>query len=166
MSFILVLLPSMPYKMLRNNRLRLRRAHVLERERLAVVIDQNVLAVANVAAKQPFREFVFQLALNRSLERTRAVNRLVPDPHNMSASCVRKLEGDLTIGQPLPQIAELYIHDLLQVFLSQRMEHDNLVDPIQKFRPENFTKLVRGHVGSHNHDRIFKIDRTTLPIRK
>jgi hypothetical protein len=38
-----------------------------ERERVAIVVNENVLTVADVAAEQPFGEFVLQLALDGSL---------------------------------------------------------------------------------------------------
>jgi hypothetical protein len=38
-----------------------------ERERVAVVVNENVLTVADLAAEQSFGEFVFQLALVGSL---------------------------------------------------------------------------------------------------
>src|SRR2546425_12523959 len=56
---------------------------------------------------------------------------------------VGQLERDPSFRQSRAQSIELYLDDLLQVFLAQRMEHDYLVNPTEELRPEVMPHRVK-----------------------
>ena len=77
---------------------------------------------------------------------------------------------------------ELDLDDLLQVLVAQPIEDDDLVDAIQKLRPEMLAQRVhhqaravlarlffgdelRADVRGHDDDRVLEIDRPPLPVR-
>ena len=48
---------------------------------------------------------------------------------------------DLRLLQPAPNAAEQQPHDLRQLLIGQRLEDDDLVDPVQELRPEMLAQL-------------------------
>src|SRR5271169_2485457 len=99
-------------------------------------VDNHFGAVADLAGQQLAAQRGFQLTLDHPPQRTRAVNRIVAAFGEVVARLVGQIELDLALAQPLPQLAELDIHNLAQLLLGQRMEHHDLVDPVEELRPE------------------------------
>ena len=75
----------------------------------------------------------------------------------------------------------------VSMFLIQRMEHDDFVEAVQKLRPESAAEFRKDgvlhpaiffafkraaivehtmapYVGRHDHDNVFEIDRSSLPV--
>ena len=48
----------------------------------------------------------------------------------------RQLQHEVVLGQPLLQVGQQQVHDRRQLGLGQRVEDDDLVDPVQELRPE------------------------------
>ena len=55
----------------------------------------------------------------------------------------------VSVGKPLIQIVHDESDDASDVLLRQRMEHDDLIQPVQEFRAEPASKL--------RHYRVFRI---------
>src|SRR5215475_15030852 len=77
----------------------------------------------------------------------------------------------------------LDLHDGLDLFPAERLEDDDLVDPIEKLRPESLperlqheltqplgllvlSEQVAAEIGGHDHHRVPEIHRPALPIRE
>ncbi len=54
----------------------------------------------------------------------------------LSRASSSKPQGDIALRQALAQPAELDIDDGSNLLAAERMEHHDLVDPIDEFRPE------------------------------
>src|SRR5882757_6630897 len=93
----------------------------------------------------------------------------------------------MALFQPPAQAGKLYLDDLFQLLLAQRMEDDDLVQPVQKLRPEGlpqfteygvlhaaillsfertpiFKHLMASDIGGHDHNDILEIDRAPLSV--
>ena len=128
-------------------------------------------------------------ALNRPLQRPRAVGRIIPLAHELVPGRVGERDVDLALLQPPGQPGDLDIDDLLHVLAPEGVEEDDLVDPVQELRPEVLAKRVHdlppcafvhraalahrslddegaAEVGGHDHDRVLEIDRSSLAIRQ
>src|SRR5262245_28914748 len=82
---------------------------------LRVVADPDVLPIADLALEQQPAQRRLQLALDDPLQRAGTVGRVVADPHQVLLRRVLEFEGDPPLRQPLPQPAQLHVHDLLQM---------------------------------------------------
>ena len=54
-----------------------------------------------------------------------------------------ELDVDLAVLQPLEQAAHLDVDDLLHVLEAERMEEDDLVDPVEELGPEVLPQRLR-----------------------
>ena len=54
----------------------------------------------------------------------------------LSRASSSKPQGDIALRQPLPQASQLDIDDGPNLLAAQRMEHHDLIDPVDEFRPE------------------------------
>src|SRR5690349_5744666 len=93
-------------------------------------------SVANLAREQFPPDRGFELALDHPPERPRTVDRVVAMLGEVVARLIGQFELDLALFEALAQPLDLNIDDLAQLFLVQRMEHDDLVDAVQELRPE------------------------------
>ena len=111
-----------------------------------VVVDDNFFAVVHLAADNQPAESCFHLLLDRSFERPRAIDRIVASLHQMRPRLIRQRELNVAIRQTLAQARELDFHDLLQVLLIEGMEDNDLVDAVEKLRPETAAELVHHRI--------------------
>src|SRR5579884_4238803 len=123
----------------------------LERELppVAVEADPHDVAVAHLAREDLPPERRFDLTLDRALERTRAVRRLVAAAHEVRLRIVGDLQRDPPVAQPFADAVELDLDDLLELVLRQRVEDDDLVDAVEKLRTEALAQLVQ-HGRAHH----------------
>ena len=124
------------------------------------------------------------IILEITFQRTCAVNRIITVIHYHLFGSICKLQRKLLVSQTVAELFDHKIYDLTYIILGQRLEHDNLIQTVQKFRTEMTTKIIhnlflclrfdisllvdtvkkvrRTNVGSHDQDRILKINRTSL----
>src|SRR5471032_2763160 len=135
------------------------------------------------------RERIQHLPLTRPLERPCAVRRVEAFLHEIFLGLVRQLHVNLGLLEPLHQAPELDVDDLLQVLAAERVEEDDLVDPVQELGPEVLTQRlvhlaprafinstafahrlfgdeVAAQIGRHDDDRVLEVDRPALAIRQ
>src|ERR1041384_726424 len=159
------------------------------RESYFVIRDFNAKGrvILHLALEDQPRKRRFDFTLYRALQRSRTVDRIVTRVCEMRLCVLGKLERDPALGKPRSQTVELYVHDLLQVFLRQGVEHDRFVNSVQEFRCEMSPQCVEhsffhslvliafslsailenqmaSDVAGHDDDRVFEIDDSTLPI--
>ena len=82
------------------------------------------------------RQRVFDLLLDRPFEWPRTVHRIKAGLSEPLPGSFGQDYGHFTFREPRMQITELNIDDRANVFLTQRMEYDHIVDPVNEFRPE------------------------------
>src|SRR5215468_9805493 len=82
---------------------------------LPVEINEHGLAVADLAFQDSASERRFDLVLDRSFERARAIVRIEAGANQMRARGVCQLETDVTFCQALSEPVELYFDDLFEV---------------------------------------------------
>ena len=70
------------------------------------------------------------MALQKALERPRAVDRVVGVVDDVLFGRVGHLEGDLLCLQPLSEVLHLQVDDAADVLLAQRLIEDNLVQTV------------------------------------
>src|SRR5690606_32793449 len=94
------------------------------------------VARPEVALQDPLRERIFQLLLNRPLQRPSAVDRIVAGLREVLARRIVEGERDVALAEPPPQVLELDVDDAPQMRALERAEHDDVVDPVDELRPE------------------------------
>src|SRR5215469_14382389 len=99
-------------------------------------VDLDLRMVANLAGEQLASQRRLQFALDKPLQRPRAERRIVAALGQVVSRPVGQLELDLALLQPLAQSDQLYIDNLAQLVARQWMEHNDLVDAVQKLRSE------------------------------
>src|ERR1043165_4414904 len=105
----------------------------------------------------------------------------------MRLGLIREIQRDPTIRQTIAQPSQLYLDDLLQILLAQRMEHNDLINAIQKLGPEvmpqsienavfhlfvsvalKLSVVLQNHlaadVAGHYHDGVLEVHHSTLSI--
>ncbi len=95
-----------------------------------------MVALAELALQHLQGQRVEHAPLDGALERACAVGRIVAFLHQEVLGRVGQLDVNLPILEPLQQAAKLDVDDLLQVLEAERVEEDDLVDPVQELRPE------------------------------
>ena len=100
------------------------------------LVDPDRLAFVEFSFEDLEAERIENLFLDRALQRPRAVNRIVAFARDQCLGGIGQLERDLLLLETFRQAAQLDLDDLLQVLLVQPVEDDDLVDAIQKLRPE------------------------------
>src|SRR5205823_8861784 len=102
-----------------------------------------------LALEQPKRERILDQPLECPLQRPGAVGWIPTCFGHELLRRFRELEPEAALGQPLAQPPELELDDLAQLLPRERLELDDLVDPVQELGPEvlgqNFCRAnVRG----------------------
>src|SRR3954463_7317272 len=67
-----------------------------------IVINDHCLTVADLAFEQAAAQCRLDLLLDDPLERPGAVGRIVADAHHVLLRCLRDLQPDVPLLQPLP----------------------------------------------------------------
>src|SRR5262249_43441152 len=109
----------------------------------------------------------FDFLLDGPLERARAVSRIVPGAYQVALGGVSEFDCNVAFGEALAQPVELDVDDLGHMLFGERVETDDLVDSIEKFRTEAAAQVViASDVRRHDDDRILKVDRAALTVSK
>src|SRR5690242_4534665 len=99
---------------------------LVERKLAVFGIDLDGVATDEFARQDLLRQRVFELRLDRALQRACAVHRIEADVAEQHQCAVGNLEIDLAFLQTLGEIVRLQPRDLADLRLVERMEHHDL----------------------------------------
>src|SRR3954468_23695634 len=152
---------------------------------LRVPIDDDVITFAETPLQHGHRQRILQQPLDRALERPRAERWIVSLRREHLTRRRGQLQRQPTLAQELLEAMELQVDDVLDLALAERSEDDDVVDTVEKLRPEMLAQRIgdlcfdhrpvlacmfedvgAANVRRHDDDRISEIDRPTLRIRK
>src|SRR5438105_5747963 len=120
-----------------------RAAQYAEIELLAVgrQVDFYLVALRKLGKQNLLGERILDELLDRSLERTRSELLVVAVFHKERRRRFSELESELLVAQSLLNILEQNLDDRRDVFLRQRMEDDDIVEPVEELRIERVLHL-------------------------
>ena len=128
-------------------------------------VDANRVAVHELAFEQPKCEWVLDEPLDRTLEGSGTVRRIPAGLRKRSLRVVRELELDAAFREPRAQALELQVDDLCELVLRQRLELDDLVDPVEELGPEELAHLLlRAQVRGHDQHGVAEVDGAALSV--
>ncbi|CAM2150949.1 hypothetical protein PT2222_250042 [Paraburkholderia tropica] len=155
----------------------------LEHQLAVLDVDRNHVLRSELAREDQLGDRIFDLLLDRALERPRTEQRVVADIRDLAERFVRHDEFHVELFQTLAQALQLDLRDRLDVVLAERMEHDDFVDPVQElgaelqlhFVPDRFLDRflrlavhrldeVRTEVRGHHDHRVLEVDGAALAI--
>src|SRR3989454_10655759 len=113
-----------------------------ERDRLALGVDDDRVAVDELVLEQFERQRVRDQALNGPLERPRAERRVVALPAEERLGGVGDLELDALGLEPPLEMAELDLDDPGDLVAPERVEDHDLVDPVEELWPQGVPQLL------------------------
>src|SRR5262249_52466854 len=103
--------------------------------------------------------------LQRPLERPSAEGRIPAGGGHDLLRGVSQLEPEPALDQPPTKTSELKLDDLAQLLARQRLELDDLVDPVQELRAEVLRKRrCRADVRGHDGHGVPEVDRPALAV--
>src|SRR5204862_3502865 len=103
-------------------RSRRHRRRGLEHELAVGRVGTDDRTVAELAREHLYRKRVLELALDRPLERARAVGRVVSVLDQELGRRIAQLERDPPVSQPPPQALDLEAHDLAELVAVEPLE--------------------------------------------
>src|ERR1700730_16955295 len=115
--------------------------------------DLDGLAFLDTAFEDQRRQRVLQAALDHPLERPGAIDRIVAAVGQPLHRPAVEVESDLATGQELAQLSELDVDDVRHVSPAQPVEQQDLVEPVEKLRPEGAAYLLH-HLLAHRVGRL------------
>ncbi len=122
--------------------------HGRERQPICACIDAYRLTLTELTLQQSERKRILQLALDHTLQRASAVDRIVADLGQVLAGRRADLEMVTGLLDSLCEPGQLDLNDAGQVVLRQAMEHDHLIDAVEELRAEvvceQFSHLILG----------------------
>src|SRR5437588_3676295 len=154
------------------------------REREDVVraggVDADGVARREVALQDFHRQRIEHQALQRALQGTRSVDRIVPGPAYRLLGTVSQLQLQLLVGEQLRQPCQLDVHDAGQLLAAQAVEDDDLVDAVQELGPQlgadrlldaallllvhPARDVLRAEVGGEDDQRIAEVHGAALAV--
>ena len=160
---------------------------VVTRREEAVVrthVHADRVALGELATDDEVGHRVHHLALDEALERTRAVDGVEPVEGERLLGRGRKPELDAVAAEAVAHVAELDVHDFLDVLETEGVEDRHVVDTVQELRLESLAQgvvdlaldLVRvarrvgasdelaAHVGRHDDDRVLEAHHAPLAV--
>src|SRR5690349_8709659 len=96
----------------------------------------NPIARTKLTPEDGRGQWVLNLLLDRAFERPCPIDRIVPRFTEEVPSLVVERELDIALEETLAQIAQLNVHDRADLLIAERLEHHDVVDPVDEFRPE------------------------------
>src|SRR5438445_4230167 len=141
-------LPPSPFPALRTRRLGRRRRNPLEGEVRAILgaVHADLVALAVAPLQHGERQGVLEQAVDGALQRPGTVHRIVALGHKQLLRRGRHVERELAVGHELRDPGDLQVHDLRDVLVRQRTEHDDVVYPVQELGLERLAQQVQ-HLG-------------------
>src|SRR5581483_2138395 len=150
-------------------------------------VDDEPLAVLNLARDELVRDPVLHRVLYDALQGPRAVDGIEPPLGEEVLVRVGELELEVVVGEPREEPFELDVDDLAEMRPRQRVEHHDVVDAIQELRtevlPERFEHLLLHRlegarivaatvarqelapdVRRHDHDGVLEVDRPAVAV--
>ena len=94
----------------------------------------NPRPLGHVAGHQQAGDPRFDLALQKSLERPSAIDRIETCVGNVPPRRRSDCQLDALCGQPLTQLGDQQLDDRLNLRQGQRLEEHHIVDPVEKLR--------------------------------
>src|SRR6185312_9094472 len=85
--------------------------------------DPDGVAADEFTREDLLRQRIFQLRLDRALQRARTVHRIETDVAEQNQRAVGNFEVDLALLQTLGEVIRLQARDLADLRLVERMEH-------------------------------------------
>src|SRR5690606_27070782 len=166
----------------------------LERPALRSHVHLDLVAARELAHQDLLRERILEVTLDRPAERTSTEALVVAVVDEVLDRRIRQLELQLLLLEPALDLREEDMNDLADLLLRQRMEDDDVVQPVQELRVERpldlgpdlllhrLVALVRAplmeaehaalrdvprpQVRRHDDDRILEIDDTAVVVRE
>src|SRR5437773_2283035 len=153
-----------------------------EAEAAAFRVDLHLVTLRDLAGQQLDRQHVLDLPLQEPLQGTGPVRGVEPLGGQVLASRVGEAERDLAPLQPALEHTDLDVHDLGDLVPAERLEHDDLVDPVHELGSEGradlghhlLRPLLRGRprvgeqepseVGGHDDHGVAEVHRPALPV--
>src|SRR6202035_3591012 len=146
----------------------------------------DVVAVQNFPIQNLQGERILDQLLYGALQRTGAEVGIVTLRKEQFFCSVRKLDRDFAIGQQAADIFKPQLDNLDQLFFAERTEDNDVVNTVQKLRPEMAMQhahhllagffeifrrteifglqVTRPEVRRHDHDRVFEIDNAAFAV--
>ena len=104
---------------------------------LAGLIDHDMVAGRIFTLEQPFAQFILHPTLQQTAQRASTKACIVANLGNMISGAGRQLDCEAQFFHPLVDVVHQQHHNLTNLRASQRLEDDNLVDPVDKLRTEH-----------------------------
>src|SRR3990167_11320568 len=103
-----------------------------------VVLDlgHHLAAGGKLARQNQLRQWVFDPALNRSLQRPRTINRVVTHGNQLIQRLVAQLQLQLTLHQALAQPRQLDLGNAGNLITGQWLEKHPFVETVDELRTE------------------------------
>src|SRR6185369_8309133 len=156
----------------------------LKLHHVAVRRHSHGLPRQDFTLQELYRQRVLNQRLNRTLQWPRSVGWVVTFAHQKLARGGFQHERHVTLVQHCRETLQLHVDDLADLFARELVEHDDVVDTIQKLgfemQPQllndSFTHLLlvafgcldltRAEVRSHDQNGVLEINRSTFGIRQ
>lgn len=100
------------------------------------MVDEYGRTVGESPGKDCLRKRIFKLALNRPLQRTRTELGIVADVGKVLLGSIGHLKLEPASLHPAGDRVQLYIGDRKDMLSAEAVKGENLVDTVQKLRPE------------------------------
>ena len=139
---------------------------VAELEFAVAELDDDGFGLIHFAGDDGFGQLVEDEALEGSLDRPCAELRVVAFLGDIVDRVVRDAEVDTLVFEHLMDAADLQADDCLDIRLGEFGEVDDLIDTIDKLRPNLCAELLLREVGSHDNQGVLEVDQTTFVIRQ
>src|SRR5262245_2895927 len=119
------------------------RRRCLCKDKLAVLeVDADRVAFGELALEEPQRQRVLDEALDCALQRAGAVGRVPAGLGEVLLGGVGQLEAQAALGEAVAEPRQLELHDLADLLPRQRLELDDLVDPVEELGPERLARRL------------------------
>src|ERR1700722_5612719 len=114
---------------------------LLEYQRIFFELGGYPIPRDEIAAQNLLCQGVLDLRLNGALQGPRPIDRVEAGLADLVACVIVQAQGDVALRQPQAQSSQLDIDDRANLLAPERMEHHDLIDSIDEFRPE----MLRHH---------------------
>src|SRR5262249_10087635 len=98
--------------------------------------NANAISRGERALQDLLGERILDLLLDGPLERARTIHRIESGLADQVARGVIQDQVHVALDEALAQVQELDVHDGPDLGAAQRMEHDDVVDPVDELRAE------------------------------
>src|SRR5215468_1900800 len=127
---------------LRQHQPRLRDLDLAEDEVAPLHVHLDARPLRELSAHDRLRHRILDVLLDGAAELTRAVGRVVALLDEEIQRYPRRLELDALVGELGVDAGDHELHDGRDVLARERVEHDDVVDPVDELRPEGALHLV------------------------